>query len=193
MARPPEPRLQTWLVPEGGLSSRLEAWAAAARIDEAALARGRQRWMLELAEQEATLGGVLLELGERQAAVSVRVVGDRTHVGRIEVIGSDFVSLRASHEVVLLPHRSIVALRTGPEEPSVVGDRTLQAGVELVDVIRELAADRELVRVVVAGGAEVLGGVLRSVGVDVVVLRVDGEPPATVHVPLAAVCEVALG
>ena len=119
--------------------------------------------------------------------------GDRTHTGRIEVIGADFVSLRAAHGVVLVPHRSVLAVRTAPEEPTVVGDRALGTEVVLVDVIRELAADREPVRVVVAGGAEVLGGVLRSVGVDVLALRVDGQPPATVHVALAAVSEVGLG
>jgi hypothetical protein len=191
--RPPGPEARPALVPGGGLASKLEAWAAAARIDEAALARGRQRWMMELASQEATLGGVLLDLGERRARVSVRVSGDRTHTGRIEVIGADFVSLRAARGVVLVPHRSVAVVRTAPEEPTVVGDRALRSGVGFDEVIRELAADREVVRLVLAGGGEVLAGALRSAGVDVLALRTDGDPPATVHVPLAAISEVALG
>jgi len=180
-------------VPGGGLASKLEAWAAAARIDEAALARGRQRWMLEVASQEATLGGVLHDLGERRTLVSVRLSGDRTYAGRIEVIGADFVSLRAAHGVVLVPHRSVTVVRTAPEEPTVVGDRALRSGVGFDEVIRELAADREVVRLVLAAGGEVLAGVLRSAGIDVLALRTEGDPPTTVHVPLAAISEVVLG
>lgn len=191
--RSPEPEARLVLAQGGGLASKLENWAAAARIDEAALARGRQRWMLEVAGQEATLGGVLLDLGERRAVVSVRLSGERSHTGRIEVIGADFVSLRTTRDVVLLPHRSVALVRTAPEEPTVVGDRVLRSGAGFDEVIRELAADREVVRLVLAGGGEVLAGVLRSAGVDVLALRTEGQPPATVHVPLAAISEVVLG
>lgn len=175
-----------------GLTERLDAWAAAARIDEAALARGRERWMLQLAEEEASLGGVLLDLGERRAPAALRTRAGRTHVGVVEVVAADFVSVRVATGVVLLPHGVLTVVRPGPGARAVVGDRVVGSEVRLLDVLRELAADREEVRVLVEGG-EVVAGALRGVGLDVMAIRVDGDPPATVHVPVATVSEVGLG
>lgn len=164
---------------------------AAARIDEAALARGRERWMLEAAGHDASLGGVLLDLGERRTVVSLRTRSGRVHTGRLEVVGADFVSLRSPQEAVLVPQRAVAVVRPAPGEDPVVGDRALRSEVRLLDVLAELAADRETVRLVVEG-AEVLAGRLHGVGLDVLALRVDGERPATVHVAAAAITEVAL-
>jgi hypothetical protein len=182
--------LQLWS--GDGLTVRLETWAAAARIDEAAMARGRERWLLQLAEDEATLGGVLLDLAERRATAALRTRVGRSHTGAIEVVGADFVAIRIVSGVVLLPHASLTMVRPGPGARPVVGDRVVPSEVRFVEVVRELAADREQVRVVVDGG-EVVSGTLHSVGVDVLALRADGDPPTTVHVPVTAVSEVGLG
>lgn len=193
MVTPQGPAGPVRLLPGAGLAGRLEAWVAAARIDEAALQRSRARWLSELADQEAHLGGVLLELGERRAVAAVRLRGGRTRVGRVEVVGADFAALRTAQGVVLVSQQAIVLVRPGPAEDEVVGDQPLATDVQLVEVLRELAADQEPVRLMLVDGGEAVAGVLRRVGVDVAAIRVDGGPPATVHVPVAAVAEVALG
>jgi hypothetical protein len=65
--------------------------------------------------------------------------------------------------------------------------------LRLADVLGELAADRERVQLVTKAGDDAVAGVLRSVGQDVVVVRVDGDPVATAYVPLRAIGEVAIG
>lgn len=175
-----------------GLAARLDAWVAEARVDEAARARGRERWMLELAEQEATLGGVLLERAERAEPVVVRTLAGRTHQGEVDLVGADFVALRVVEGVLLVPQAAIALVRGAPGRTGPVGAQGLRSEVYLGAVLRELAADREAVLVVLADGAEAVRGVLQGAGDDVLALRVDGDPPARVHVPLAAVGEVLL-
>ncbi|MBA2283054.1 MAG: hypothetical protein H0W25_17730, partial [Acidimicrobiia bacterium] len=53
------------------LLARLAAWAAAARVDEAAAARSRERWLRQAADEGASFTGVLLDLAERGAPVVV--------------------------------------------------------------------------------------------------------------------------
>jgi hypothetical protein len=64
--------------------------------------------------------------------------------------------------------------------------------VTLADVLAGLAGERPRVRMVVAGGHEVVAGELRSVGADVATLRLDGEPGGAVYVRLDAVRAVTL-
>lgn len=166
---------------------------ADARIDEAVLQRTRARWMSEVADHDAHLGGVLLELGERRAVVAIRLQGGRSASGRIEVVGADFVAMRTTQGVVLVPHRAISLVRPARSDGEVVGDQPLATDVRLLEVLQELAADRETVRLALVDGGEVVAGVLRRVGIDVVAIRTASDPPATVHVPVGAVAEVALG
>ncbi len=46
--------------------------------------------------------------------------------------------------------------------------------------------------VVTLAGADGLAGELRSVGRDVLTMRLDGEPPAPAYVAIAAVAELSL-
>jgi hypothetical protein len=55
-----------------------------------------------------------------------------------------------------------------------------------------LAAEGAAVSLVMAGGDDVVAGVLRSVGKDVVRVRVAGAPAATAYVPVDAIVEVLL-
>ncbi len=165
---------------------------AEARIDETALQRTRARWMAEVADQEAHLGGLLLGLGERRAVAAVRLQGGRSASGSVEVVGADFVAMHTAQGAVLLPHRAISLVRPVPSAGEVVGDQPLATDVRLVEVLAELAADRESVRLALVDGGEVVAGVLRRVGVDIAAVRTATDPPATVHVPVAAIAEVAL-
>ena len=62
----------------------------------------------------------------------------------------------------------------------------------MADMLTELAVEHPRVRVVVLGEPEAMVGQLRSVGVDVVTLRMAGEPPTTVYVRLGSVSELSV-
>lgn len=178
----------------GTFAARLDRWVADARVDDAALGRARERWLREVAEQEATLAGLLADLAERHVAVTLRATTGRRHHGTIQVIGTDFVGLRtASGGEVLVALHAIGSLRTTPAVEATLGDRMVVTELRLADVLSGLAEDRERVLLVTRAGDDVVAGVVRSVGHDVVVVRVDGERPSTAYVPTAAVAEVSLG
>jgi hypothetical protein len=180
----------------GGMSfaARLERWLADARVEGAAGARTRERWLQTAAEADATFSGVLLDLAERGSDLALSTVGGRRHHGRIEVIGVDFFALRlATGSELLVAMRGVSAVRTAPLADPAVGERIHPTDLCLADVLVELAADRTRVLLVPADGAESVAGELRSVGLDVVTVRTDGEPAASAYVPLRSIAEVALG
>ncbi len=175
-------------------AARLEAWVADARVDGAADARSRERWLQTAAEADATFSGVLLDLAERGSDVSVSTVGGRRHHGRIQAIGADFVALRlTTGSELLLAMEGVGAVRTAPLADPAVGERMHPTELRLADVLVELAAERARVLLVPADGAESVAGELRAGARDVVTVRTDGEPPATAYVPLRTIAEVALG
>lgn len=183
--------------PGGGddaFTARLDRWVADARIGEAALQRSRERWLLEMAEQEATLAGVLVDLAERRVPVTVQLRGGGTHHGVIRVVGADFVDLELrSHADVLLALSAIGIVRPAPGVDPTVGDRMIGTDLRLADVLTELAADRAHVALTIAGSTgHAVVGVLRSVGHDVAALRPDSEARSTVYVALSAVTQVLL-
>lgn len=171
-------------------------------MDEAALRRARERWLQEVAEQEATLAGVLADLAERGGPLTLHGRGGRRHHGTLRMLGLDFVVVGLpSGTDVLLAIDSVTSVRTAPAVELAVGDehgpirrdaeRDLAIGLRVHDVLVELAADRERVVLVTTDG-ETLTGQLRSVGQDVAVLRTDAEPRATAYVALTALAEVVL-
>lgn len=178
----------------GSFTARLDRWVADARVDAAALARVRERWLRDVAEQEATVPGVLADLAERRTAVAIRTSAGRRHLGVVDVIGVDFVALRpAAGPDVLLAVRGLGVIRTAPAVDAALGDRVVATELRLSDVLTELAADRERVLVVTLAGDDAVSGRLRSVGHDVVVLRTEADQPGTAYVPLAAIGEVTIG
>lgn len=178
----------------GSFTARLDRWVADARVDAAALARARERWLRDVAEQEATVPGVLADLAERRTAVAIRTSAGRRHLGVVDVIGLDFVALRpAAGPDVLLAVRGLGVIRTAPAVDAALGDRVVATELRLGDVLTELAADRERVLVVTLAGDDAVSGRLRSVGQDVVVLRTEADQPGTAYVPLAAIGEVTIG
>jgi hypothetical protein len=173
-------------------TARLEQWVADARVDEAARARSRERWLREVAEQEATLTGVLADLAERRSPVTLEVGGRRLH-GTVAAIGADFVAVHlATGADVLLALRALGVVRTAPAVGDAVGDRMVATELRLADVLGELAADHDRVRLVTISG-ETVSGRLRSVGLDVVAVRTDGERHGAAYVPIAAITEVTVG
>lgn len=196
-------RKPTDLVRGAGASSftaHLDRWVAEARVDEAALRRSRERWLEEVAEQEATLAGVLADLAERRGPLTLHTRGGRRHHGVLRVLGLDFVVAGLpSGTDVLVAIDSLTSVRTAPTVELAVGVEHgisehgggVATGLRLHDVLSELAADRERVVIVTVDG-ETITGPLRSIGHDVAVLRTDAEPRATAYVALSAMAEIVI-
>ena len=178
-----------------GLAGRLERWAAEARAEDAALQRTRERWLRQQAEEGASLLGVLCDLAERGAAVVVRTRSGRQHRGAVVAVGEDFVAVgppsAQSGGGTLVALAAISSVRT-PGGSATVGDRPVRTRLRLAEVLAGLAAERERALIVPLDGEDAVAGSVRSVGVDVVVVRLDGPEPATAYVPVAAVGELVL-
>jgi hypothetical protein len=185
------------LVDGGGasLTGRLERWAADARVDEAARARSRERWLRRQAEEESSLVGVLVDLLEAGSAVTVHSRAGNRYGGVVRAVGADFVALgREAPEGadVLVALSALGSVRTRPGAPGVLGDRTVAGELYLADVLAGLAEERAAVQVVTTSG-DVLGGTVAAVGHDVVTVRTAGRPPVVAYVPLGAVSELVVG
>jgi hypothetical protein len=176
-----------------GFASRLHRWLAEAKVDDSAAGRAKEHWLHAAAEADATFDGILLDLAERGAPVSVSLAGGRRHHGVVAALGGDFMALRlhAGGEV-LVSVSAVAAVRTAPRTDAALGERAITTGLRLVDVLTELAAERTRVLLVARGGADPTTGELRSVGHDVVTVRTDGDPPALAYLRLATVAEVVL-
>jgi hypothetical protein len=185
------------VVRDGSLVGRLERWAAEARVDDAARARARERWLRVQAAEEGTFGGVLVDLLEAGAPVTVHTRSGARHVATVRAVGADFVALAPGGpgapggraEEVLVALAAVTSVRSRPGARPLVGDRPPAAGVHLADVVAGLAAEREQVRIAAVDG-DAVTGVVQSVGLDVAVVRGVGDPPAMAYVPLAAIAEI---
>lgn len=173
----------------------LARWTADTRVEEAAGARVRERWLRQQASEDARFAGVLMDLGEAGAGVAVVTTAGHTLHGRVAAVARDFCVLRhGGGSATLLTFDALATVR--PEPGHRAGDadsaRISPLSVGFVEVLARLAPERHRVRVVMEGGGEVVAGELRSVGADVATLRLDGDPPSTVYLQLGAVREVTL-
>jgi hypothetical protein len=171
----------------------LDAWVADSRFDAAATARRRERALTDQASEEASIGGVLRDLGERSAHVVVTTVADRQHRARIRAVGRDFVILSAlegDHAEIVVAMHAIEVLRV-PDEAIVTGDRADVLDVGIGEVLTTMAADRPQVHLVTRGGHS-LRGELRSTGLDVARVRADTQGHPTAYVPVASIAELVL-
>lgn len=185
----------------------LERWAAEARAREAAEARARERWLRTQAEEGTRLGLVLAGLAERRADVVVTTTGGHSVQGRLAGVGQDFVVLErgvitlvALHAVAWVREPPGPASRstpaTGPDEgldahggeDLGIGREGLGPGASLSGVLAHAVANRP--RVSIVADAASLTGELRTVGLDVLVLRTPGEPPSLAYVRLRSVYEI---
>ena len=79
-----------------------------------------------------------------------------------------------------------------PADATVTGDRADELDVGLAEVLPTMAIDRPQVLVVTMGGHAVRGE-LRTAGLDVVRLQVEGSPPQAAYVPVASIAELVVG
>jgi hypothetical protein len=177
----------------GDFVRRLDRWVADMRSDDAAAARARERWLFTQAQESSTFAGVLVDLAEQGATVSIEGRNARRHRGRIVVVAHDFCALRTqAGRDVLLSYAGIASVR--PERRSVAptGDRAVRLEATLDDALGILAEDRPRVLIVTLAGDNGMAGELRSVGRDVLTLRLDGDPAAPAFIAIAVIAEVSL-
>jgi hypothetical protein len=176
---------------EPDVMAALTRWAAEAQVDEAARARSRERWLQKQAEEETTFVSVVADLAERDRAVLIQMANGRRHRGIIAVLGVDFVGVRTDTGIdVFVALDAIASVRSGPNDPAALSGRTVALQLLLSDAIIAMAEDRP--RVTVATAADgVINSDLRSVGQDVITIRVDGDTRANIYVPIHAISEIA--
>jgi hypothetical protein len=179
---------------DDGFLASLDHLVADAVAEDAARERSQTRMLRQIAEEEATFLGVALDLAERGALVVARTSSGRSHRGRVLAVGRDFVVLRdGGGPPVFLAVTAMASLRAQPGAASddTAGGRAAPLGVGLAALLVGLAAERPRVQVS-AVGDEPVAGQLRSVGADVLTLRLDGDAGLRAHVRLGAVSELLL-
>lgn len=176
------------------LLADLARWTGDTRAGEAAESRMRERWLRRQAEEDARFAGVLLDLSEGDAAVAVRTTTGRTLHGRLAAVARDFCVVRHAGLATFLAFAAIASVRPEPGHRAgeAASQRAAPVSAGLGEALAGLAGERPRVRIAVEGGSDALAGELRSVGADVVTLRLDGLQGGSVYVPLAAVREVTL-
>ena len=180
-------------MPDDPSSEDLDAWIAESRFDAATVSRRHIANLADQAAEESSIGGVLRDLGERSAAISVTTIADRRHRARIKAVGRDFTVITAldgDHNEIVVAMRAIEIVKVSTEAV-VTGDRADILDVTLAEVLPAMCVDRPRVLLVTFGGQLVLGE-LRSTGLDVARLRTDDDNRATAYVPVANIAELVL-
>ena len=93
---------------------------------------------------------------------------------------------------MLLAYTGIGSVRPDSRSPGPSGDRAVQADLGMAEMLSLLAADQPRVLIVTMTDSEGVAGQLRSVGRDVVTVRLDGDPRASAYVAITAIAEVSL-
>jgi len=174
------------------LDADLAELVQAARAEEAVRSRGIERTLLHQAAAGASVAGLLLDLAEEGAEVSIRMTSGRAHQGAVRAVGRDFavVGPPEAQNCLVLDAIAAIRRRPGRRSPDASGDRPPARHLSLAAYLGGLAADRPRVAIVAAGEPAMLVGELRAVGRDVATVRLEGQPPVTVYVALASVSEV---
>jgi hypothetical protein len=167
----------------------LQRWVADGQVDEAARARSRRRWLENAATEEATLGGVLLDLAERRRPVTVRTLAGHRITGPIIAVGADFIAVAdARLGDTLMPTTHIATVQPAPGDDLPAGDRRHDVVLTFGDALMELAAERP--EVMVGVGDETLRGELRTASTEVVTLVIADERREPISIALAAIDHV---
>jgi len=155
-----------------GLLEELRRWAADEGAARVARSRSRARWLRQQAAESATLAGVLLDLAERRAVVTVEA-SSRLHTGRLVAVSTGLCILEeiddADHQLALIALPAITMLVPRVEAN---GDRVPELQLDIAGALAGLAGDRPTICLELTSGKRVTG-VLEAVGVDIVTLRVD--------------------
>lgn len=198
---------------EGSDGDRLAAefalWSSRSRAIEAAAQRSRQRWLGQQAAESTTLAGLLLDMTEQHAQVTLRTAS-HTYSGRLSALGRDFCILEdQSGFATIVRLGALVTVQSsgsgrGRAAPFAESERRPALSMGLVDALGMLAADRQTAKLT-TGSKDPVTGELMALGEDVITLGLGGGvaggarpgAPSTTRrqlalVPVAAIEAVAL-
>jgi hypothetical protein len=165
------------------------------RAVDAADARARERWLRRQAQEDARFAGVVLDLAEAGRGVTITTTAGRQHRGRFTLVAADCVVLRDEREGDVYLALGSIAVVTPDAEVAAgpgSGDREAASTATLLELLSELSAERPDVVVAVDGMDQPLVGRLVGAGVDVVTIRLEGEPARTCFVPAQSLSSVSL-
>jgi hypothetical protein len=173
--------------PTDHLLDELRRWAADEETARVTRSRSRARWLRQQAAESATLAGVLMDLAEHGAVVTVEV-GARTHTGRLVAVSTGLCALEeiddAEHRLALV---SLAAITMLVSSVQALGDRVPNLELNLAAALAGLAGDRPTISLELKSGKRVTG-VLESAGVDIATLRIDGPTGVVALVAINAIC-----
>jgi len=118
----------------------LDRWADDARSIEAAQRRARHASLVNQAAETATLAGLLVDMGERAAAISVHLTNGVTHHGTIIDVGSDYFRIDTAAGPAIVSSDATASIRPRPGTPSIFSARP-GSTTTLDDLLADLAAD----------------------------------------------------
>jgi hypothetical protein len=174
------------------LVASLDRWAASQRTASAAASRARERSLREQAATLATWTGILVDLAEQGAPVTV-VVANQHHRGRIVGVGRDFFVLDAHPgRSALVRSDAVVSISPeGAAAPLPAGARGGAIDLSLMTALALLAEERSPVCLATTTGLETAGDLLAA-GEDVLTVRTDSPRRRLAYLPLRAVawCEL---
>src|SRR4051812_36193123 len=126
------------------LLTEITRYLADQRVQDAVDARTRQRWLRQMASEDGTFSGVLVDLAEQGRVALVATTSGRRPRGRVRGVGTDFCVVETETGLVLLARRSIASVRLQPDRrrPLPVGDRDPVLGADLATTLAGLVGDR---------------------------------------------------
>lgn len=170
------------------LAAAFGRWAAAERTAQAAGMRSRERSLRDQAAGEATWAGLLVDLAETLAQVTLGI-GPRRVTGVLVGLGRDFCVLdQPGGYPLLIPNDRIVAVwKEGPAS----GSRFPHLELSFEAALAGLAEERSPVCIHLAGGMQVSGDLV-GCGTDLVTVRTEAPARRSVHIPTdrIEVCEL---
>ncbi len=176
-----------------GLDAALARLVSDSRAEEAARQRIRTRNLRAAALTDATFAGVIVDLAERGEVVSIRTAHGRTLTGRVVLTARDAIAVEtgaAGTTYVRLDGVTSVRRMPGVRADPPSGGRCPPRQTSLAALLAELAQERPRVTVALQGEPSLVVGELRGAGVDVLTLRLDGEPPVMAYLAVGQVSDV---
>ena len=162
--------------------------------DDAAAARSRERWLRQEAEDGATFEGLLCDLADLGAGVTVSCHSGSSHAGRVvEVAAGCFVLALGDGARAVLEVGAVAAVRPDPDHRlgAAAGNRVPPSARTIDEVLRSELDRRPRIRVVSAGGPPLTGRLL-AVGLDVVTVALEGADRSVCYIPSSSLSEVVL-
>lgn len=177
------------------LNRTLREWTTDARIEQARKDRQSRQWQTRFAAEEARFGGLLVDLYERNEAISLTTESGRLITGVITELGADFVcitNLQGTHTYLRLPSITSIELNEpggGQTTPSL---RVIDEQRDLETLTGELAEEKAHIRFVTKNSNDVRSGTLRSAGVDMLTIEIAGSPNRTLFIAADQLSEIAI-